>query len=216
MTFPTEIIIDHGRLIDVILMVVLIATVVGLVLWVLLSISLEKWSKMNKRKKSTVNLNHIPSKTIVSIPSKTIVSITTLILMAFLIFHAKENFNIGKSVVDLEHEESSLRLLEGEIEVSDSFNIENDKLFYRFKDSNLILPRNRKLGTIKIENKTATMTPTSLLGIAFMRYGDYVQNNPNITPEQSFHKIDVENEEIELIIYDDNFETYEKLTFDAN
>lgn len=207
MRFPTETIIDYGQITDVAFMVIIMAIAMGLfALWTLLRMSLEKWSKVYKRKKSTTSYRVI----------KAIVSITTLILMTLLIFHAKDNFNIENGAVDLEQEENSFRLLEGEIDMSDSFDIEDDKLYYMYRNSDFILPNSKELGTIKIENGTAIMTPTSSFGITFVRYGNYVQNNPGIIPEQTLHEIDVENEEIELTIYDDNFETYEKLSFDAN
>lgn len=118
--------------------------------------------------------------------------------------------------VDVGQENSPFRLLEEKRGTVGYLQIHQGKLKYNTGQTVLLSEIVKELGDIKVdENNIATLTPTTPLGVTFVRYGRYVLDNPELESGKVFHDIDFDGDyEIQLTIYDDDFGTSEVVTFE--
>lgn len=118
--------------------------------------------------------------------------------------------------VDVGQENSPFRLLEEERDTGGYLQIHQGKLKYNTGQTELFSDIVKELGDIKVdENNIATLTPTTPLGVTFVRYGRYVLGNPELETGKVLHDIDFDGDyEIQLTIYDDDFGTSEVVIFE--
>ena len=118
--------------------------------------------------------------------------------------------------VDVGQENSPFRLLEEERDTVGYLQIRQGKLEYNTGQTELFSEIVKELGDIKVdENNIATVTPTTPLGVAFVRYGRYVLDNPELESGKVLHDIDFYDDyEIRLTIYDEDFGTNEEVIFE--
>ena len=118
--------------------------------------------------------------------------------------------------VDVGQENSPFRLLEEKRGTVGYLQIHQGKLKYNTGQTVLFSEIVKELGDIEVdENNIATLTPTTPLGVTFVRYGRYVLDNPELESGKVLHDIDFEGDyEIQLTIYDDDFGTSEVVIFE--
>lgn len=120
--------------------------------------------------------------------------------------------------VDVGQENSPYRLLEEKRGTVGYLQLHQGKLKYNTGQTVLFSDITKELGDIKVdENNMATLTPTTPLGVTFVRYGRYVLDNPELESGKVFHDIDFYDDyEIRLTIYDDDYATSEVVIFEYN
>lgn len=118
--------------------------------------------------------------------------------------------------VDVGQENSPFRLLEEKRGTVGYLQIQQGKLKYNTGQTALFSEISKELGDIEVdENNIATLTPTTPLGVTFVRYGRYVLDNPELESGKVLHDIDFyDDSEIQLTIYDDDFGTSEVVIFE--
>ena len=118
--------------------------------------------------------------------------------------------------VDVGQENSPFRLLEEKRGSVGYLQIQQGKLKYNTGQTVLFSEVTKELGDIEVdENNIATLTPTTPLGVTFVRYGRYVLDNPELESGKVLHDIDFyDDSEIQLTIYDDDFGTSEVVIFE--
>ena len=117
--------------------------------------------------------------------------------------------------VDVGQDNSPFRLLEEERVMDGYLQIHQGKLEYNTGKTALFSDIVKELGDIEVdENNIATLTPTTPLGVTFVRYGSYVLDNPELESGKVLHDIGLYSDyEIWLTIYDDDYATSEVVTF---
>ena len=118
--------------------------------------------------------------------------------------------------VDVGQENSPFRLLEEKRGTVGYLQIHQGKLKYNTGQTVLFSEVTKELGDIEVdENNIATLTPTTPLGVTFVRYGRYVLDNPELESGKVLHDIDfADDSEIQLTIYDDDYATSEVVIFE--
>lgn len=141
------------------------------------------------------------------------ITLLASVLISMVISYTFQDKLVHK--VDVGQENSPFRILEQERDKRGYLQIHQGKLEYNTEQSVFFSDIVKELGDIKVdENNIATLTPTTPLGVTFVRYGRYVLDNPELESGKVFHDIDFNGDyEIQLTIYDDDFGTSEVVIF---
>ena len=158
-------------------------------------------------------------------PLKSIVGGTMMFVLAISLYNANM-LEKTYANVDVGHEESPYYLIGREGKSDEVIRITEDKLVYlNYANLNYALddeyyieennPYTVVLGDISVdENSVANFKPTSPLGIAFLKYGEYMQNNPQLKNRKVEHDIDVDGK-IKMTVYESWENEAEFLVFEG-
>lgn len=158
-------------------------------------------------------------------PLKSIVGGTMMFVLAISLYNSNM-LETTYANVDVGHEESPYYLIGREGKSDEVIRITDDKLVYlNYANLNYALddeyyleennPYTVVLGDISVdENSVANFKPTSPLGIAFLKYGEYMQNNPQLKNRKVEHDIDVDGK-IKMTVYESWENEAEFLVFEG-
>ena len=123
--------------------------------------------------------------------------------------------------VNVGHEESPYYLIGKESTTENFLVIEMGKLYYVNRDIGDDYdylydeddPYFVELGKINVDRENmANFTPTSPLGESFLKYGEYIQQNPQLKEREVSHELDIEGK-ITMRVYDEEGKETEVIEF---